>query len=374
MLTPCGPLLVLAGAGTGKTRVVTLRIAELIRRGTRPSRILGVTFTNKAAAEMQQRVSARLGRRRKEKPEISTFHSLCVRILRRRIEKLGYPSQFAIYDRGDQESIARGVLREIKAAEAVLRPSDLLFLIGNWKTACLRPDEAANLAQTDREHLAAAAYRRYQGALRAAGAVDFDDLLLLTEEVFRRFPDVRREEAVRFDHLLVDEYQNNGSQYRIVRGLAAPHRNLCVVGDDDQSIYGLARRSGPYPWFQERPGRQGGSPETNYRSTHQIIAWANTLIAFNKQRHGKLLRATLAGDRPRILQFNTAEEEAEAVVEEIRSRIHDKMQGPRHRDPLPDERAAAAIRARAAEAERPTCSSAASRSTIARRFATSSPI
>ncbi len=327
VLTTSGPLLVLAGAGTGKTRVVTLRIAELIRRGTRPSRILAVTFTNKAAAEMQQRVSSRLGRRRKEKPEISTFHSLCVRILRRRIEKLGYPSQFAIYDRGDQESIARGVLREIKAADAVLRPSDLLFLIGNWKTACLRPDEAASVAQTDREHLAAAAYRRYQGALRAAGAVDFDDLLLLAEELFRRFPDVRREEAARFDHLLVDEYQDtNGSQYRIVRALAAPHRNLCVVGDDDQSIYGWrgAEVAHILGFKKDWPDAKVVRLETNYRSTHQIIAWANTLIAFNKQRHGKILRATLDGDRPRILQFNTAEEEAEAVVEEIRSRIHDK--------------------------------------------------
>ncbi len=322
-----GPLLVLAGAGTGKTRVVTLRIAELIRRGTRPSRILGVTFTNKAAAEMQQRVRAELGKRKKDRPELSTFHSLCVRILRRQIEHLGYPRQFAIYDRGDQESIARNVLRDIKAADSTLRPGDLLFFIGNWKTACLRPNEAANAARNDREHLAAAAYRRYQGALKAAGAVDFDDLLLLTEELFRRFPEVRHEEASRFDHLLVDEYQDtNGSQYRIVRALAEPHRNLCVVGDDDQSIYGWrgAEVTHILGFKKDWPDAKVVRLETNYRSTHEIVAWANTLIAFNKHRHGKILRATVPGELPRILQFETAEEEAEQVVADIASRIRDK--------------------------------------------------
>jgi ATP-dependent DNA helicase UvrD/PcrA len=328
-----GPLLVLAGAGTGKTRVVTLRIAELIARGTRPSRILGVTFTNKAAAEMQQRVTAELGRRRKEKPELSTFHSLCVRILRRQIEHLGYPKKFAIYDRGDQESIARNVLRDIKAADATLRPGDLLFFIGNWKTACLRPNEAANAAQNDREHLAAAGYRRYQGALKAAGAVDFDDLLLLTEELFSRFPKIRQEEASRYDHLLVDEYQDtNGSQYRIVRALAEPHRNLCVVGDDDQSIYGWrgAEVTHILSFKKDWPDAKVVRLETNYRSTHEIIAWANTLIAFNKHRHGKILRGTLSGENPRVLQYETAEEEAEEVVADIFSRIKDK--GKKARD------------------------------------------
>jgi len=330
--TTRGPLLVLAGAGTGKTRVVTLRIAELIKRGTRPSRILGVTFTNKAAAEMQHRVTAELGRRKKDKPELSTFHSLCVRILRRRIAHLGYPAQFAIYDRGDQESIARNVLRDIKAAEATLRPGDLLYFIGNWKTACLRPDEAANTATNDREHLAAIGYRRYQSALKAAGAVDFDDLLLLTEELFRRFPEVRREEASRFDHLLVDEYQDtNGSQYRIVRALAESHRNLCVVGDDDQSIYGWrgAEVTHILNFKKDWPDAKVVRLETNYRSTHEIIAWANTLIAFNKHRHGKILRATVRGETPRILQFETAEEEAEQVVADIFSRIQDRARSAR---------------------------------------------
>ena len=188
--TPSGPLLVLAGAGTGKTRVVTHRIARLIRRGTRPERILAVTFTNKAANEMRQRVASLIGKRSKENPEISTFHSLCVRVLRRNIRSLGYPTTFAIYDRGDQESVARSALREIRVGDALLRPGQLINSISRWKTSSIRPERAASVAETDREHLAAAAYRRYQKALKAAGALDFDDLLLCTEELFRKDPEV----------------------------------------------------------------------------------------------------------------------------------------------------------------------------------------
>jgi len=210
-----GPLLVLAGAGTGKTSVVTTRIARLIATGTQPDRILAVTFTNKAAGEMQHRVAGLLGRgarkgAAKRKPEISTFHSLCVRVLQRHIERLGYPKRFAIYGRGDQESIARQVLREIRAPSAALRPGELLYHISRWKSAAVRPPEAGAIAQTDKEHLAASAYRRYQNALKAAGAVDFDDLLLLTEELLRRFNEVCQAEAKRFDHILIDEYQDTG--------------------------------------------------------------------------------------------------------------------------------------------------------------------
>jgi len=330
--TLSGPLLVLAGAGTGKTRVVTYRIAELIRHRIRPSRILAVTFTNKAAAEMQTRVAGQIGKRRKEKPEISTFHSLCVRILRRNITNLGYPAKFAIYDRGDQESVARSVLREIKIPTAALRPGDLLSLIGHWKTHSLSPDQAAAAAQTDKEHLAAAAYRRYQKAVKACGAVDFDDLLLCTEELFRRFSKIRREEAARFDHLLVDEYQDtNASQYRIVKALAREHRNLCVVGDDDQSIYGWrgAEVAHILRFKKDWPKAKVVRLETNYRSTHEILDWANQLIKFNKHRHRKSLRATRGGEKPRILQFDNEELEAKTVVGEIKTRLAAKKNRPR---------------------------------------------
>lgn len=330
--TRSGPLLVLAGAGTGKTRVVTHRIAELIRHGIKPSRILAVTFTNKAAEEMQERAAATLGKNLKERPEISTFHSLCVRILRRQIHHLGYPAKFAIYDRGDQEGAARAALREIKVGDGVLRPGDLLYIISRWKSAAIGPDEAVSVAQTDKEHLAASAYRRYQVALKAAGAVDFDDLLLCTEELFRRFPKVLAEEAARFDHVLVDEYQDtNGSQYRIVKALAGKHRNLCVVGDDDQSIYGWrgAEVAHILRFANDWRGAKVVRLETNYRSTHQIIEWANRLIAFNKLRHGKVLQATCNGPVPRILQCQDSEGESAAVVNEILGRIRSHDAQPR---------------------------------------------
>ncbi len=326
-----GPLLVLAGAGSGKTRVVTYRIAELIRRGTRPERILAVTFTNKAAREMQERAAALLGKRLKHKPEISTFHSLCVRILRRNARRLGYPSEFAIYDRGDQEGLARSVLREIKVGEALLRPGDLLYFISRWKNSSIRPPEAARAAQTDKEHLAAAGYRRYQNAIKAAGAVDFDDLLLLTEDLFERFDAARRDEAARFDHLLVDEYQDtNGSQYRIVKALAAGHRNLCVVGDDDQSIYGWrgAEVAHILHFPKDWPDAKIVRLEVNYRSTREILAWANRLIAYNKLRHAKILRATTQGEPPRILQFEDEELEAKGVVDDIRDRLKNHGRRP----------------------------------------------
>jgi DNA helicase-2/ATP-dependent DNA helicase PcrA len=330
--TLSGPLLVLAGAGTGKTRVVTYRIAELIRHRTRPERILAVTFTNKAAKEMQERAAKLLGKRSEQQPEISTFHSLCVRILRRQITHLGYPAGFAIYDRGDQESVARSALREIKVADGLLRPGDLIYFIGRWKTASVRPEQAASVAQSDKEHLAAAAYRRYQNALRAAGALDFDDLLFCTEELFTKFPAVCKTEAGRFDHLLVDEYQDtNASQYRIVKALAIGHRNLCVVGDDDQSIYGWrgAEVTHILRFKHDWPEAKIVRLETNYRSTHQIVAWANRLIAFNKLRHGKVLRATVDGEAPRILQLQDEQEEAETVVGEIAERIERQHRRPR---------------------------------------------
>jgi DNA helicase-2/ATP-dependent DNA helicase PcrA len=302
--------------------VVTVRIANLIRHGVAPDRILAVTFTNKAAQEMQERVGELLGKKPKTKPSISTFHSHCVRVLRRNIRQLGYPEKFVIYDAGDQESLARQVLREISVPNETLRPGDLLFQISTWKNQCLRPADAVRVAASDKEHLAAMAYRRYQRQLKSAGAVDFDDLLLVTEELFETFPDVRKAEAGLFDHLLVDEYQDtNGSQYRIVKALAKDHRNLCVVGDDDQSIYGWrgAEVTHILQFHRDWPDATVVRLEANYRSTEAIITAANTLIAYNAQRHDKVLRAARAGgEKPRILQFKDETEEAKFVVDDIR--------------------------------------------------------
>ncbi len=327
--TRAGPLLVLAGAGTGKTRVVTYRIAELIRKGIAADRILAVTFTNKAAREMQQRSADLLGHQADVKPEISTFHSLCVRILRRNITQLGYPERFSICSRGDQESVARQALREVRCPSATLRPSDLIFQIGVWKNKGIRPDEARGVADSDREHFAAAAYGRYQNALKMRGAVDFDDLLLLTEELFRRFDEIRHAESARFDHLLIDEYQDtNGSQYRIVKALATGHRNLCVVGDDDQSIYGWrgAEVQHILRFKIDWPDAKVVRLEDNYRSSPEILAMANRLIAFNRTRHEKFLRpARAGGPTPRILQMKDENAEAAAIIEDIRGALRNNV-------------------------------------------------
>ncbi len=330
VLTLEGPLLVLAAAGTGKTRVVTHRIAELIRRGTPPDRILAVTFTRKAAQEMQQRAGALLksGKKRGQagpRPQISTFHSLCVKILRRHIAKLDYPPQFAICDRGDQESQARSALREIRCPDQSLRPGDFLAIVSQWKTRALDPARAASVAETDKEHLAAAAYRRYQSSLKAKGMVDFDDLLLLVQRLFAKSPAVRREEAARFDQVLIDEYQDtNQSQYQIVKGMAMGHRNLCVVGDDDQSIYGWrgAEITHILSFQKDWPDAKVVRLEANYRSTAAILNYANTLIAFNRHRHDKVLRpARAGGQRPRVLQLQDETEEARKVVVDIQTRM-----------------------------------------------------
>ena len=319
--TLTGPLLVLAGAGSGKTRVVTYRIANLIRHRTKPNRILAVTFTNKAANEMQERIAAIIGKQSEDRPVVATFHAYCVRILRRQIHRLGYPASFTIYDRGAQESTAREVLRELRLADTALRPGDLLYFISQWKSRSLRPAEAASAARTDKEHMAASGYRRYQTLLKSKGAVDFDDLLLLSEQLLCNDQQASREEAQRFDHLLIDEYQDtNSTQYRIVKALASPHRNLCVVGDDDQSIYGWrgAEVEHILRFAQDWPDACVVRLEDNYRCTAEILQMANRLIAFNRQRHPKVLRAARpGGQRPRIEQHKDETEEAKFVVTDI---------------------------------------------------------
>jgi DNA helicase-2/ATP-dependent DNA helicase PcrA len=346
-----GPMLVLAGAGTGKTRVVTFRIANLIRHGVPAERILAVTFTNKAAGEMRERVVQLIGgpkvsRRRRDSgaggtrrataapcPAIGTFHAQCVQILRRHAKALGFPAKFSIYDRSDQESLARDVLRELRLPGTALRPADMLAIIGGWKNASVRPSQAAVQAATDREHFAAAGYRRYQDALRVRGAMDFDDLLLMTESLFDEHPAIRDEEAARYDHVLVDEYQDtNGSQYRITRHLTLRHRNLCVVGDDDQSIYAWrgADVSHILHFTDDWPEAKVVCLEHNYRSTAEILTLANRLIAYNVERHDKTLIASRPkGPRPRIEQYQDEITEAKSVVGEIARQIEKDHIQPR---------------------------------------------
>ena len=305
--------------------MVTVRIANLIKSGIQPDRILAVTFTNKAAAEMQSRIGGMLKKGVQEKPLISTFHSLCVRILRRHIQQLGYPDKFVICNRGDQESLARRVLKEINVPSTTLKPSQLIWQISGWKSRSIRPSQAEGIAEDDREALAAAGYRRYQSLLKQQGAVDFDDLLLLTEDLFTQSPEICHSEANRFDHILVDEYQDtNASQYRIIRALAAHHQNLCVVGDDDQSIYGFrgAEVEHILSFCSDWPKATMVNLEMNYRSTGPIIEFANRLISFNLQRSDKkLISGRPSGISPAIMQHTNETKEAQEVVLQIRNRL-----------------------------------------------------
>ncbi|MGW8255983.1 MAG: ATP-dependent helicase, partial [Thermoguttaceae bacterium] len=209
---------------------------------------------------------------------------------------------------------------------------ELLYFISRWKNAGLRPPQALEAAQTDKEYLAARAYQRYQNTMKISGALDFDDLLLCTEELLTEHPKVRREEAERFDHLLVDEYQDtNALQYRIAKTLAAGHRNICVVGDDDQSIYSWRGAESIHilRFADDWPDAKVVRLEVNYRSTHQIIDHANRLIAFNKQRHEKLLRATFNDEPPQFLRSQDEHAEAQAVVDQIAARIASLGRKPR---------------------------------------------
>jgi len=339
--TLSGPLLVLAGAGTGKTRVITYRIVHLIQKGVPPDRILAVTFTNKAAREMLERTRELLGRSSGQrgrikggtgKPVIGTFHAYGVQVLRRHISRLGYPPHFSICDRSEQLELVRHVLREIRADVGALSPEEAISWISRWKTEGTEPVEAIAVAEGDKWHLAASVYRRYQEALRLRALVDFDDLLVLVEKLFREYPEVLEEEAGRFDHLLIDEYQDtNEIQYRIAKALAARHRNLCVVGDDDQSIYSWrgAKPRHILRFQEDWPEAKVVLLRENYRSTRQILTWANRLIAFNRLRHPKELISAREGPEPRILQADDGEHEAELVVELIQQRLARKTARPR---------------------------------------------
>lgn len=331
--TLSGPLLVLAGAGTGKTRVVTFRVANLIKHKTAADRILAVTFTNKAALEMRERISHQLklpkrvrrGQPAVARPQIGTFHSHCVQILKRWTRELGYPDKFTIYDRSDAESVARTVLREIRVAESTLSPSDFLNIVSRWKNAGVRPENADSAATSDQEHIAASGFRRYQRALKLQAAFDFDDLLVYSEQLLMESDKIRSAEAGRYDHVLVDEYQDtNGCQYRIIKALAEGHRNLCVVGDDDQSIYGWrgAEVRHILNFRKDWPEAKVVRLEENYRSTDAILSMANRLIAFNRERHDKVLRpARPNGKPPRVVQYPDENGEAKGVVEEIAERL-----------------------------------------------------
>ena len=318
-----GPVLILAGAGTGKTRVITFRIAHLIEKGIAPQNILGVTFTNKAAREMQERVTKLIPRRKREdgadaRPTICTFHSLCVRILRQHIEKLGYKRNFVIYDESEQLGAIKKILAQISAKGEKTDPAAILSLLSRFKNG---GERAAAFGDPSVRAMAEHIRRRYESALHACNAVDFDDLILLTLRLFQEHPEALEACRAKFRYVMVDEYQDtNATQFNLVQLLTLEHRNLCVVGDDDQSIYGWrgAEISNLLDMEKHFPEVKVVKLEQNYRSTNTILNAANAVIKNNLRRRGKQLWSQ-KGDGPKISlhAFTDDEEEGRNIVERI---------------------------------------------------------
>jgi DNA helicase-2/ATP-dependent DNA helicase PcrA len=313
-----GPLLILAGAGSGKTRTLTHRVAHVIaERGVEPWRILAVTFTNKAAAEMRERLERLLGGERL--PWVSTFHAACVRILRRDIEALGFTKDFTIYDDRDSERLVKEVLADLRIPEGVLAPRLAGSLIDGAKNKGITATEYAR--RHEQHESMAPVYRRYQDLLKRANAVDFGDLLLLTTQLFTEHPDVLDRYRGRFLHVLVDEYQDtNAVQYRLTNLLASQHRNLCVVGDDDQSIYRWrgAEIANILEFERDYPDVVTIRLEQNYRSTGTILAAAGAVVARNARRKGKTLwTENPRGDKVAVAPLSDDLEEARFVAREI---------------------------------------------------------
>ena len=320
-----GPVLILAGAGTGKTRVITFRIAHMVQRGIAPENILAVTFTNKAAREMLERVNQLLPKRRtsdEEKPSrptVSTFHSLCVRILRQHIELLGYKKNFVIYDEAEQLGAIKKILANVSAKGEQTDPRAVLTLLSKFKNGGAAAEAA--LKDPNVSALAEHVRKKYESALKACNAVDFDDLILLTLRLFTEHPEALDACRARFRYVMVDEYQDtNAAQFQLVHALTLKHRNLCVVGDDDQSIYGWrgAEVANLLDLEMHFPEVKVVKLEQNYRSTNTILQAANAVIKNNARRRGKNLWSQ-NGQGAKILlhAFDTDDTEARTLAETI---------------------------------------------------------
>ena len=317
-----GPLLVLAGAGSGKTRVLTHRIAYLIEeKNVNPWNIMAITFTNKAAAEMRERVNSIVGFGA-ESIWVSTFHSSCVRILRRHIEFLGYSTNFTIYDGDDQKTLMRQVFKKMDIDPKQFKERGVLSAISSAKDKMITPEEYELNAGGDfREKKVAQIYKEYQKELKKNNALDFDDLIVRTVELFQNNPQVLDYYQERFRYIMVDEYQDtNLVQFKLVDLLAAKYRNLCVVGDDDQSIYKFrgADIENILSFEKAFPGAKVIKLEQNYRSTQNILNAANEVIRNNRGRKNKTLwTANDEGFLVGFKQFDTAYEEADSIVKDI---------------------------------------------------------
>ena len=293
-----GPLLILAGAGSGKTRVITYRIVHLIEnKGVEPDSILAVTFTNKASAEMAERVGSMLGGRTLRKPLIATFHSFCVRVLRRDIEELkiggaGYKKDFAIYDESDQQAVVKGVMRRLGLDDKQLKPSAVLSRISWAKNHMLDPQELYLQSADPITEKIAHIFEEYRKELRKSNALDFDDLLLETVRLLKSSATTRERYQRRYQYMLIDEYQDtNRPQYELIKLLAGPDHNVCVVGDEDQSIYSWrgADIRNILEFEKDFPEARIIRLEQNYRSTQAILEAASAVVSNNLKRKGKTL-------------------------------------------------------------------------------------
>jgi DNA helicase II / ATP-dependent DNA helicase PcrA len=321
VLTTEGPLLVIAGAGSGKTRVLTRRIAHLLHAvGAKPPEILAITFTNKAAAEMRERVEDLVGPPARA-CWVMTFHAACGRILRREAQRLGYKSNFTIYDTADQLRLVKQCLEELDRDPKRFTPRGILSQISNAKNQLISPAEYAARVASFYDQTVADVYELYQRRLFAANAVDFDDMLFLTVDVLERFPEAREKWQKAFRYILVDEYQDtNHAQYRFLQLLADKHSNVFAVGDPDQSVYGFrgADIRNVLEFEKDFPGAREISLEQNYRSTNNILAAANAVIRHNRERKDKNLWSELGeGDPVRVVEVEDEHSEARYVAAEI---------------------------------------------------------
>ncbi len=341
-----GPVLMLAGAGTGKTKALTSRIAHLIHSGrARPNEVLAVTFTNKAAREMKDRIGRLMGQTLEGMPWLGTFHSVCVKQLRRHAELVGLRSNFTILDTDDQIRLLKQLIIAANMDEKRWPARQLAGLIDSWKNRAWTPEHVRGEETAHFDNRGSELYAAYQDRLRTLNAVDFGDLLLHMVTIFQRHPDVLADYQRRFKYILVDEYQDtNTAQYLWLRLLAQGHRNICCVGDDDQSIYGWrgAEVGNILRFEKDFPGAVVVRLEQNYRSTEHILAAASGLIAANRDRLGKeLWTAEKGGEKLRLIGHWDGDEEARWIGEEVES----LSRGTRGLDPIPLNGQAILVRA-----------------------------
>ncbi len=330
-----GPVLVFAGAGTGKTRVITYRIANMIRHGVKPDNIAGMTFTNKAAEEMRERLDALVDVEDARKVFLGTFHSFCARVMRRDIKVLGFGTNFTIADDSDQAAVMKQSISEAGFEKTELSIEFCVSLISRCKGKMMSHRDLSNVAENDLEARVAHVYERYSQILKNQNMVDFDDLLLFTVQLWQSHPEILERYQEKYTHLLVDEYQDtNQLQFQLVKLLAGKKMNICVVGDDDQSIYGWrgAEMKNILDFPRHFPKAKEIKLEQNYRCTNNILKAANSVISKNMERCPKELWSKCGdGGRIRIIRAETDEDEARYIADAI----FDTMAadpGTQHRD------------------------------------------